>query len=54
MNISPEILARTQVSARLREAEEYRAGRRLARVRRSGRRAERLAHEARLVLARSL
>ena len=54
MNISPEILASTQVSARLREAEQCRIGRQLTRVRRSSRRAERLAQEARLVLARSL
>jgi hypothetical protein len=54
MNLSPEILARTQVSARLREAEQFRPGRQLTRVRRSSRRAERLAREARLALARSL
>jgi hypothetical protein len=54
MNISPEILARAQVSARLRDAQQCRPGLQLARVLRSSRRAERLAQEARVAIARSL
>jgi hypothetical protein len=54
MNLSHEILARAQVSARLREAEQARPGRQLSRVLRTGRRAEEIAQQARLALARSL
>lgn len=54
MNLSHESLARAQVSARLGEAQQCRPGRQLTRVIRSGRRAEQLARQARLALARSL
>jgi hypothetical protein len=49
-----ELLARTQQLSRLEEAERLRRGHRLAVVRRTSRRAERAALQARLVLARSL
>ena len=54
MNLSHENLARAQVSARLGEAQQCRPGRQLTRALRSGRRAEQLARQARLALARSL
>jgi hypothetical protein len=54
MNLSHEYLARAQVSDRLREAQQCRPGRQLTRVLRSGRRAEEIAQQARLALARSL
>jgi hypothetical protein len=54
MTISHENLARAQVSARLGEAQQCRPGRQLSRVLRSGRRAEQLAQQARLALARTL
>ena len=54
MNLSHENLARAQVSARLGEAQQCRPGRQLIRVLRTGRRAEQLAQQARLALARSL
>ncbi|MGA8847269.1 MAG: hypothetical protein WB471_11705 [Nocardioides sp.] len=49
-----EDLARTQMSARLGEAQELRAGHQLARSRRLSRKAERAAQQARLALARAL
>ncbi|GAA1764556.1 hypothetical protein GCM10009795_008840 [Nocardioides hankookensis] len=54
MNFSTEDLARAQVSTRLVEAQHCRQGRRLARVIRSGRRAEQVAQQARLAIARTL
>ncbi len=54
MNHSHETLVRAHVSARLREAQQIRQGRQLVRVLRTGRRAEQLASQARLALARSL
>ncbi|MGB0101098.1 MAG: hypothetical protein WBP61_12540 [Nocardioides sp.] len=54
MNINHEYLARAQVSARLGEAREARRDHRLAHAVRSGRRAEQIAQQARLALARSL
>ena len=54
MNVTHENLARAQVSARLGEAQQCRPGRQLTSVLRSGRRAEQLAQQARLALARSL
>ncbi|WP_395692323.1 hypothetical protein [Nocardioides sp.] len=54
MNLHHQDLARAHVRARLGEAEQARAGRRLTRTRRSGRRAEQLAQQARLALARTL
>ncbi|WP_395656027.1 hypothetical protein [Nocardioides sp.] len=54
MNLSHENLARAQVSARLGEAQQCRPGRQLSRAIRSGRRAEQLAQQARLALARTL
>ena len=47
-------IARTQQTQRLEEAERLRRGRYLVLARRSSRRAERAALQARLVLARSL
>lgn len=47
-------LARALVSARLGEAQQCRPGRQLTRVLRTGRKAERLAQQARLAAARSL
>jgi hypothetical protein len=49
-----EALVRTQLSARLGEAERLRRGHYLALARRKSRRAEQAALQARLVLARSL
>ncbi len=49
-----EELVRTTFRSRLDEAEQLRRGRHLALVRRTSRRAERAALQARLVLARSL
>lgn len=49
-----EELVRAQLSARLAEAEQRRAGHRLVRVRRLSRRAERAAQQARLAAARVL
>jgi hypothetical protein len=54
MNINHDDLVRAQISARLGEAQQCRPGRQLARVLRSGRKAERLAQQARLALARTL
>jgi hypothetical protein len=54
MNISHPDLARAQMSARLDEAQQCRQGRQLAAVLRSARRAEQLAQQARLALARTL
>ena len=54
MNLMHENLARAQMSARLGEAQELRAGHQLARARRLSRRAERAAQQARLALARAL
>jgi hypothetical protein len=54
MNFSHETLARAEVSARLGEAQQCRPGRQLSRVLRSGRKAEQLAQQARLALARTL
>jgi hypothetical protein len=54
MNLSHESLARAQMSARLGEARQCRQGRQLTRVLRSGRKAEQLAQQARLALARTL
>ena len=47
-------LVRANVSARLSEAQQCRQGRRLARAERTARRAEQLAQQARLALARTL
>lgn len=47
-------LIRAQQSARLGEAQRCRPGRRLSRVQRAERRAERLAQQARLAIARAL
>ncbi len=49
-----EDLARAQMSARLGEARQMRAGREIARARRLSRKAERAAQQARLALARAL
>ncbi|MBA2953851.1 hypothetical protein HZF07_09000 [Nocardioides sp. CGMCC 1.13656] len=54
MNPIHEDLVRANVSARLGEARECRQGRRLARAERTSRRAEQLAQQARLALARTL
>jgi len=54
MNLSHQTLARAQVNARLGEAQQCRTGRQLTRALRTGRRAEQLAQQARLALARSL
>jgi hypothetical protein len=54
MNINHEYLARAHVSARLGEAQQCRPGRRLSRSLRADRRAEQLAQQARLALARTL
>ncbi|WP_296602183.1 hypothetical protein [Nocardioides sp.] len=51
---SHEILVRAHVSARLGEAQQCRQGRQLARALRTGRKAEQLAQQARLALARTL
>jgi hypothetical protein len=49
-----ENLARVQVAARLEEAHQCRPGRQLTRALRTGRRAEQLAQQARLAIARTL
>lgn len=54
MNSMQEDLARSQMSARLGEARQLRAGHQLARSRRLSRKAERAAQQARLALARAL
>ncbi|GAW49567.1 MULTISPECIES: hypothetical protein [unclassified Nocardioides] len=54
MNIHHDDLVRAQISARLGEAQQCRPGRQLSRVLRSGRKAEQLAQQARLALARTL
>ncbi len=54
MNLMYENLARSQMSARLGEAQELRRGHQLALSRRLSRRAERAAAQARLALARTL
>lgn len=54
MNGMQEELARAQMSARLGEARQMRAGHQLARSRRLSRKAERAAQQARLALARAL
>jgi hypothetical protein len=54
MNSMQEDLARAQMSARLGEARQMRAGHQLARSRRLSRKAERAAQQARLALARAL
>ncbi len=54
VNSMHEDLARAQMSARLGEAQELRAGHHLARARRLSRKAERAAQQARLALARAL
>jgi hypothetical protein len=54
MNINHDDLVRAQISARLGEAQQCRPGRQLSRVLRSGRKAEQLAQQARLALARTL
>jgi hypothetical protein len=52
--ITHETLARTSQQSRLQEADRLRRGQRLVLARRAGRRAERAALQARLVLARAL
>ncbi|CAN5386456.1 hypothetical protein BH09ACT12_BH09ACT12_23910 [soil metagenome] len=54
VNTMHEDLARAQMSARLGEAQELRAGHQVARARRLSRKAERAAQQARLALARAL
>lgn len=54
MNLMNENMARAQMSARLGEAQELRAGHHLVRARRLSRKAERAAQQARLALARAL
>jgi len=54
MSLLNEELARAQLSARLGEAQQLRAGHHLARARRLSRRAEEAALQARLALARAL
>ena len=54
MNTMYEDLARAQMSARLGEARQMRAGNQLVRARRLSRKAERAAQQARLALARVL
>ena len=51
---SHDLLARAHVAARLGEAQQCRPGRQLTRVLQSGRRAEQLAQQARLAIARTL
>jgi len=51
---SHDILVRAHLDARLGEAQQCRQGRQLARVLHSGRRAEQLAQQARLAIARTL
>ena len=54
MSLMPENLARAQMSARLGEAQQLRAGRHLSRARRLSRKAEQSAQQARLAVARAL
>lgn len=54
MNLMHENLARAQMSARLGEAHQLRAGHQVARARRLSRKAERAAQQARLALGRAL
>jgi hypothetical protein len=54
VNINHDYLARAHVSARLGDAKQARRSHQLALAIRSGRRAEQLAQQARLALARSL
>ncbi len=54
MNFSHEDLARAQQTALLSEAEHRRQGRHLARVITTSRKAERIAQQARLAIARTL
>lgn len=54
MNLIHEDLARAHVAARLGAAQQCRPGVRLARVIRTGRKAEQLAQQARLAIARTL
>jgi hypothetical protein len=54
MSLIHEELARAQLSERLGEAQQLRAGHHLARARRLSRKAERAAQQARLALARAL
>ncbi|MEJ7831506.1 MAG: hypothetical protein WKF79_01200 [Nocardioides sp.] len=54
MNTMHEDLAHAQMAARLGEAQQLRAGHRLARARRLSRKAELAAQQARLALARAL
>lgn len=54
MNTMHEDLARAHMAARLGEAQQLRAGHRLARARRLSRKAELAAQQARLALARAL
>ena len=54
MSLINEELARAQLSERLGEAQQLRAGHHLARARRLSRTAERAAQQARLSLARAL
>lgn len=54
MNLMHENLARAQMSARLGEAQQLRRGHQLALVRRTSRKAELAAQQARLALARAL
>ncbi len=53
-NSMNEDLARAQMSTRLGEARQMRAGHHLARARRLSRKAERAAQQARLAFARAL
>ncbi len=54
MQLIHENLARAQMAARLGEAQQRRRGHEVARAARLSRRAERLAQQARLALARAL
>jgi hypothetical protein len=54
MSLMYEELARAQMSARLGEAQQLRAGRHLSRARRLSRKAEQSAQQARLAVARAL
>lgn len=54
MSLMNEDLARSQMAARLGEAQSLRRGHQLARAQRLGRKAEAAAQQARLALARAL
>jgi hypothetical protein len=54
MNDMNQNLARAQMSARLGEAQQLRRGHQLALARRTSRKAEQAAQQARLALARAL